>query len=341
LGSFIFVLPPSRQLLAAAVCLVLLIVTPAQAGASPDQLLARYQPVAVLDPVEPFQPVAVNGFLAAARLEQRSPSGTWIDSGLPTSPLPTMDPIGCTGTASSACWRLDLPGCTVAVGVASIACYQELVRAHPGPHVVYGAVLRSRIALQYWYWYWADFWSGTRPATDYVWQAHEGDWEVVSVILARSGKPLLVGYSQHGCGKRRAWNAVPKWRRTTHPIAYVALGSHANYFSAGIDQLDLRQQCYPPVGAAILRHFLPEVLEYTGHGARFGPRLRGVTPASIVRIAPSSPQWMAFHGYWDETNLFHAPDPIGTREAGPGPAGPRFHALWNDPVGTVLGWPRG
>jgi hypothetical protein len=337
------VLPPSRQLLAAAACLAVLVVNPARAALPPAQLLARYQPVAVLDPVEQFRPVAVDAFLGQARLEQRTPQATWLDSGLPTTPLPTADPAGCTSSGDSPCWRLNLPTCTETVGVASIACYRDLAASHPAPPVVYGAVRTTptRIALQYWFFYWYDFWSGTRPATDFVWQAHEGDWEVVTVILTRSGKPLLAGYSQHSCGKRRVWKDVPKLNGTSHPLTFVALGSHANYFSPRVIQFDLRPQCYPPVGAAVLRHFLPEVLEYTGQGRRFGPRLPGVTPASIVPITPLSPQWMAFPGSWGEENLFHAPDPIGTRVAGPGPAGPRFHALWSNPVGTVLGWPRG
>ena len=44
---------------------------------------------------------------------------------------------------------------------------------------------------------------------------------------------------------------------------------------------------------------------------------------------------------WGEDNVFHAPEPFGTRVEGPGPAGPAFHALWRNPVGTVLGWPSG
>jgi hypothetical protein len=230
-----------------------------------------------------------------------------------------------------------------ALGLAALGCYGGLAKARPPAHVVYGAYFRrgGRIALQYWYWYWYDFWSGTRPAIDYVWQAHEGDWEVVTVLLDRSGKPLLAGYSQHTCGKRRAWSRVPKWHGTTHPLAYVALGSHANYFSPGVQAIDLRPQCYPPVGASILRYLLGEVLEYTAAGRRFGPPSPGVERQNLVRITGASPQWMAFPGYWGEDNVLHAPDPFGTRAAGPGPAGPAFHALWRDPVGTVLGWPRG
>jgi len=191
---------------------------------------------------------------------------------------------------------------------------------------------KGRIALQYWYWYADDFWSGRQPPTDEVWQGHEGDWEVVTVVLDSAGTPLFTGYSQHECGKRRAWKRVPK-SATTHPLVYVALGSHANYYAPGDQPLDLRAQCYDPVGAAILRADLGGVvLDRTGGGRRLA-RL------PIVPLTPRAPAWLAYPGAWGEANLFHAPDPVDTRVAGPGPLGPRFHALWRDPVGTVLRWP--
>jgi hypothetical protein len=330
------------SVVACALCVVLGSAAPSPA-ATPAQLLARYQPVTVLHPIEVFTPTAVDGFLGSTVLEQRGANGTWAPSEQPPSPLPTSDPPGCTSSAASACWRLDVPSCTPAGGLAAVACYGGLEKTKPPANVVYGAYLPrgDRIALQYWYWYWYDFWSGTRPATDYVWQAHEGDWEVVTVLLDRSEKPLLAGYSQHSCGKRRAWARVPRWHGTTHPLVYVALGSHANYFSPGVQAIDLRQQCYPPAGATILRYLLGEVLEYTAVGRRFGPPAHGVTRQSLVRITAASPQWMAFPGYWGEDNVLHAPDPFGTRDVGPGPAGPVFHALWRDPFGTLLRWPRG
>ena len=98
--------------------------------------------------------------------------------------------------------------------------------------VVYGAAFRTkgRIDLQYWLWYPYNDYSPTVPAGD-LWQVHEGDWEAVSVILDASGRPLVAGYSQHSEGRRRDWARVPK--RGLRPLVYVALGSHANYFSAG------------------------------------------------------------------------------------------------------------
>jgi hypothetical protein len=316
----------ARAALAAA--LLFLLTAPAGRASNDAKLLARYEPVLVLHAAERFSPVSVDGFLQTAQLEERVGNGWRAASGL----LPKADPPGC---ATAPCWRLRIPGCTATAGIASIACYAATPAA-ASPPAVYGAARRSknRIALEYWYWYAADFWSGRYPPTDEVWQAHEGDWEAVTVVLTSAGKPLYTGYSQHECGKRRAWARVRK-SGATHPVAYVALGSHANYYAPGDQPLDLREQCYDPVGAAILRADLGGVvLDRLGGGRRLA-RL------PIVPLTPRAPAWVAFPGAWGEANLFHAPDPVNTRVAGAGPAGPGFHALWRDPVGTVLRWPSG
>jgi hypothetical protein len=337
---------PCRLLLApiAAVVIAALMPSVAHAELSRAALLDRYQPVTVTHPAELFPAVPVDAFLQSAQLEQRTLDGAWIPAiGQIPGVLPTADPSGCTSTAASACWRLNLATCSADGGIAALTCYRDLERAHVETPAVYGAVLRAgtRIVLEYWYWYWYDFWSGTFPATDYLWQAHEGDWEVVTISLTTQGTPLSVGYSEHSCGKVRAWAKVPKWRKTTHPLAYVALGSHANYFTAGPRQIDLRKQCYPELGAALLRAFLSPVLEYTGNGKAYGPALKGVARARIIRLTAQSPQWSAFPGYWGEINLFHAPNPIGTQIGGPSPRSPRYHDVWTDPLGTLQRWPRG
>jgi hypothetical protein len=313
---------------ASLVALLLLLAAPAANAATDPQLLARYEPVLVLHPDERFAPVAVDGFLAAAQLERRTAAG-WTQA---PGPLPTANPSDCS---SGPCWRLRQTACSAGVGLAAVACYAATPAA-AAPPAVYGAVLRrkNRIALQYWYWYADDFWSGRQPPTDEVWQAHEGDWEVVTVVLTGAGTPRFTGYSQHECGKRRAWSRVAK-SAATHPLVYVALGSHTNYYAPGDQPLDLRAQCYDPVGAAILRADLGGVvLDRLGAGRR-------LTRLPIVSLTTRAPSWLAYPGAWGEANFFHAPDPVNTRVAGAGPLGPRFHALWRDPVGTVLRWTAG
>jgi hypothetical protein len=90
------------------------------------------------------------------------------------------------------------------------------------------AVLRHGwILLQYWFFYNYDS-LGALPG---VWQWHQGDWEQVSVGLAGNqadAKPVFVAYSEHCSGTRLPWALVARVQGT-HPLVFVARGSHANY----------------------------------------------------------------------------------------------------------------
>ena len=104
-----------------------------------------------------------------------------------------------------------------------------------------------KLVLQYWYFYYDDLYSYDYPPDDLFWQAHEGDWEVVSVVLDRdSQRPLVVAYSQHCTGTVRRWSAVGKVG--THPVDHVAIGSHANLLDGGSQAV--ATSCIPAAGAA-------------------------------------------------------------------------------------------
>jgi hypothetical protein len=62
---------------------------------------------------------------------------------------------------------------------------------------------------------------------------HEGDWEMAAVYL-KNREPYALLLSQHGSGAIELWKNVrcvkdENGSRTTHPIIYAGLGSHANY----------------------------------------------------------------------------------------------------------------
>jgi hypothetical protein len=82
---------------------------------------------------------------------------------------------------------------------------------------------------QFWLWYLYNPWSFAGSGVG----RHEGDWEFVQLgCTDRKGdKPVLVTASQHRTGQKREF-----WRcelERGRPVIYVALGSHANFFSAG------------------------------------------------------------------------------------------------------------
>jgi hypothetical protein len=111
---------------------------------SPGVLLSSFQPVTVLHPDEPFPPVSVDPFLATAQLEQRLADGMWSAvSEQPQGVLPIGDPTGCSSSAGSACWRLNIPVCTPMLGLEALPCYQDDERKQTESNVVYGAVLRA------------------------------------------------------------------------------------------------------------------------------------------------------------------------------------------------------
>ncbi len=80
------------------------------------------------------------------------------------------------------------------------------------------------IAIQYWFCYYYDDWANQ----------HEGDWEGIAVFLRRGVngyEPTGASYYAHDTGKRRHWADVGRSTLgSSHPLVYVAAGSHASYF---------------------------------------------------------------------------------------------------------------
>jgi hypothetical protein len=311
---------PSRGLVVASLVLALGLVPASSAsrsGASQlDRLLSRHVPVLVLHPAEQIKPESVESFLAYADLQRRGSRG-WAKV---DEPLP----------AGGADLRLDHRLCHAIEGIAATSCYASGQGQFRAPPVVYGAAFRRGrlLDLQYWIWYPWNAYSPTLPPGDF-WQVHEGDWEAVSVILDPRGRPLWAGYSQHEEGRRREWARVPKQGR--RPVAYVALGSHANYFAPATHRFDPR--VVDPLFISVIEQNGFRAVDRTGRGATIRP--------GLVRVSASAPGWMRFAGGWGEDQYIRTPtgEPVGTSAAGP--RGPAFHEQWRRPVREVRSWPRG
>jgi len=261
----------------------------ALAAPAPQQLLARHTPVLVYARGEAFGASPVDPYLAAAVREEG---------------------------------HLDVTPCDPASGFPAIQCYSRL----NGSPTVYGraAIAGRRIVLSYWLFYSFNFWTQGTPGGEPIWRSHEGDWEEVLVVLDRTGKPLQVGYSRHCGGARKTWSSAPK--RGLRPLVYIALGSHANYPSAG--RFRHENRCWPAAALAVFRSFKTVPTDVTGGGPTVRPKL--------VPLAPA-PTWLAFPGPWGETGWFHVGD--ATLAFGMGPLGPAFHATWRDPLRELARWP--
>jgi hypothetical protein len=166
------------------------------------QLLATYQPLMQFDPLEQFLPTKVESFITDASLEQLTAPATWsvVQQNAAPGDLP--------GTGSGT-WRLNEEPCTPAAALGGLACYAAVGNRGSGGPTIYGRVAREdgEIVLQYWFFYYDDVYSYAYPPSDFIWQAHEGDWEDVDVVLSGDEQPLYVGYSQHCAGHASGANS--------------------------------------------------------------------------------------------------------------------------------------
>jgi hypothetical protein len=328
----------SRRCLAvvATAAAALVTATVANAQTPNPQLLRTYQPVMVFDKTEQFRPASVQSFIADSVLE-RLDGGSWTV--VDPDPEPGDLPGPGTGT-----WRLNQESCNPASALGGLSCYADAAASGSGASTVYARVVRleNAIVLQYWFFYYDDVYTYFYPLHPFVnmlWQAHEGDWEVVNVVLSADEQPLEVGYSQHCLGQRRGWETTPRVD-DTHPVVYVATGSHANYLSPGVYPFDRR--CVPPPVIGLLeQNRLPLPNDFAGgDGAVAGPKAAGGELTTIKHVDEETPTWLSFPGSWGEAQYFHSPQ-TGAVALGTSPVGPAYHEVWVDPLGTLAAWPAG
>ncbi len=159
------------------------------------------------------------------------------------------------------------------------------------------------VVIQYWFFY------AFNPGSL---NQHEGDWEMIEIVLDPTETALYVVYSQHFTGERASWNDVEKVDET-HPRVYVALGSHANYFRPYQGKLGLENDV---VGNAFTLE--PEDLQLILLGEKGSGN------------HPSSQDWLEYGGRWG--NWAELAD-ISIGGAGPrGPGHGENEEKWSDPI---------
>jgi hypothetical protein len=178
---------------------------------------------------------------------------------------------------------------------AAPVVYARVVPA-PGGHTV----------IQYWLYYYYNSWShqGGLPLG-----LHEGDWEMVQVVLDSSNQPLYAAYAQHfdinffelkGASKKE-WNDLA--RDTTngdHPIVYAALGSHASYFGP---------------------------YKFLGNKDQTAAETKALLKPAVYLLQPANDPWTGYAGQWGQpAKLVELPPFLGGPDS-PGNQG----AKWSDP----------
>jgi len=129
---------------------------------------------------------------------------------------------------------------------------------------------------------------------------HQGDLEVVEIFLDSSGTPFRAVYSQHGAGENAAWSDVEK--TDTHPVVYVALGSHANYFRPYQGRIGIENDLVSNDGPTLASSDLSLIIlgEKGSH--------------------PPDQSWLDYRGRWGYVGT---PEQVSLGEAGP--LGPVFN----------------
>jgi hypothetical protein len=300
-------------------------------------LLQRFMPILYLHSEEAWAPVGVERFLEVARRERQTAHGVWTRT---TTPLPTTS-IGCSFTP---CYRLNLP-CSLKAGAT---CYEKAaaILSDWKHSVIYGRVLdvpvgtpmpagisgTARYLVRYWLFYSFDDW---RSRGERLWQAHEGDWENITVALDANVNAIFAAYSQHCSGTVRAWSRVT--RMQTHPIDYVALGSHANYFTQTSSPTQFLRCVYKNVAAAdrskarrLVSAVQSGITDRTGTAHVLGATADQQTSPHLVDLDATLPAWARFPGRWSEGELLwigRTPTRFTRVRSGLGPATPRWNTM--------------
>jgi len=282
----------------------------AQDGVLTDQELAeKYTPVLYFHAAELFRPQSVDGFIQSARLrEQRR---FWFDTNI-LSNVSLSDLFD----YREQYYFLDTwyGNKSISEGInytAQRAIYQRMLGSTTShaPVITYAHIVRDGITnqttIQYWFFYYYNDW----------FNKHEGDWEMCQVILNQQGEPEWVVVSQHHGGSRRPWNTV-KVESGTHPVIFVAMGSHANYFWG--------DEIYP--NGMELGNTRVEIIDRTGSLSPIIPEVHLIPEEKIVEADPgkwSEWGWIFFGGRWGET---------ATQGDFGGPYGPAYKGeQWENP----------
>lgn len=251
--------------------------------------------------------------------------------------------------------RGTVPGGTAA---AAELRYVDLLKSDDR-RAYYARVVRAGgwTILHYMFFYAMNDWrSGFQGAND-----HEADWEQIFVYLyeANDGslQPQWVSYASHdeyGDDLRRRWDDPLLVREGTHPVVFVAAGSHASYFEPGEYLMGVEPRFLRPVKrtADSLRRLWVESLgqglsesvdrkldalvsipfvDYArGDGRSIGPG--GDAPWVPIVISDDVPWVSNYRGLWG----LDTQDPFAGERA---PAGPKYNRdgsvrlSWYDPLG--------
>ena len=270
-----------------------------------EELVERYAPVLVVriqpEPCgegEPYSPMAVDGLFGREGFVLRGPGGVTIDA-------PDEADLA---AAEGSDWYLDVPGNALQPGCGYERLYRSMVASGEAALTTYARVTTDAerpgvLVVQYWLFSLYNDWN----------DRHEGDWEMIQLLFeaddvagALATSPSTVAFAQHEGAELSDWEGGPlQVSGGSHPVVFVAEGSHASYFSA--------EQWF---GKSAQSGF--------GCDNTLGPGRR-VEPQVTLLDEAAPPAWLGFEGHWGEQRP----------SFNNGPTGPITKTQWTAPVRWV------
>jgi hypothetical protein len=278
-------------------------------------LASAYAPVLRFARGEMFYPLAIEAYARHSRLCQftvevpeathdcRPPSEANLTERLPP-PRPGWF------------YALDIEGVTPEDEVEAYHEVEQAMRdASDGQYTVYWHFAPGREAntayLEYWFFY----------SFNHYKNQHEGDWEMIALEFQWSERspfdawyrdPIGASYSAHTRSRWRTFDQVESEGEflEKHPIVYVALGSHANYFF-----LDRHKvvECWPSWWVSLCVH------------------LREMGAAPGLELQPGDYELRAL-GDTAFTGRYGPENYAAGARRGKGPEDPRVRPEWADPA---------
>ena len=244
-------------------------------GLTDAQIAARFAPRLVLHPAERYTPTSADELLALGATLVNRTGAVVQPAPLNAATLPAgsscVGGLPCAYALRLGCGLVADRPCPAPAGTPPLI-YARVVRrhpatgsapawfAHPNPAMPFPDL---DVVVQYWLYSLVDDWrstprsvtlpGGRRVSLPAVHQHHEGDWEAITVGMS-AARPALRRLERPLRGSMAALHGSDAGRRSggprTHPVSWVALGSHAN-LPAGVTERPRWWRCDPRVATFV------------------------------------------------------------------------------------------
>ena len=254
--------------------------------AAGEDIAQQYAPIFYFEKEETCFPVDVSYHIDNSYLYQ-------VDNGIPISPSPTEEDLALYVVDG---YYLDNQmGSIDDNGIISDYRSKKL-----GSYTIYAHVVCTgeSTVIQYWMFY------AFNPGTM---NQHEGDWEMVQVILS-GNTPTHAMYSQHHSGQKATWSQVEK--EGDHIKVYVSRGSHANYLRSYSGVVGIANDIV-------------------------GENGKQLSSSDYDIVMMESQPWLDFAGRWGWVGATEEDAGVSSILGQAGPPGPKFRedgAMWEYPI---------